>query len=166
MSGEDDQHRNVVLFVFFASYLYFYYVQTKIDLQRDWANRRCNPLNMFIGSLYMPNDDSTKNFGTCVSQYTNSMIENQVTDISTSAMGQMTTSVNVLNRKMNELNRSVVNTSETLNQKYDSTNTSIRDLNATYGSESEAKKQMTGKITTFTSDMLNLFQHIQDYVKT
>jgi len=94
------------------------------------------------------------------------MIENQVTDISTSAMGQMTTSVNVLNRKMNELNRSVVNTSETLNQKYDSTNTSIRDLNATYGSESEAKKQMTGKITTFTSDMLNLFQHIQDYVKT
>jgi len=166
MSGEDEQHRNVVLFVFFASYLYFYYVQTKIDLQKDWLNRRCNPLNMFIGSLYMPNDTSTKNFGACVSQYTTDMIEKQVTDLSTSSIGQMTTSINGLNNNMTRLNQSVSNTSEFLNRRYDRTNTSIQSLNATYGTESEAKAQLNTKVTTFTGEMLNIFNHIKDYVKT
>jgi hypothetical protein len=165
MSGEDDQHRNVVLFVFFSSYLYFYYVQSKIDIQKDWANRKCNPLNMFIGSLYMPNDDSTKNFGTCVSQYTTEMIDTQITNISNTNMGQMTTSINSLNRNMDLLNRNVNNTSLNLNQRYDKTNASIRDLNAAYGTETEAKTVLNGKITTFTGEMLNIFNNIKDYVK-
>jgi len=165
MSGEDEQHRNVVLFVFFASYLYFYYVQSKIDLQKDWANRKCNPLNMFIGSLYMPNDDSTKNFGTCVSQYTTEMIDSQMTNISNTTMGQMTSSINSLNRNVDLLNKNVNNTSSNLNQRYDKTNASIRKLNATYGTETEAKTELNGKITTFTGEMLNIFNHIKDYVK-
>jgi len=166
MSGEDQQHSNVVLFVFFASYLYFYYVQTKIDLQKDWLNRRCNPLNMFIGSLYMPNDTSTKNFGTCVSQYTTDMIDKQVTDLSTTSIGQMTTSINGLNQNMTRLNESVSNTSEFLNQRYNKTNTSIQKLNTDYGTDSEAKTLLNTKVTTFTGEMLNIFNHIKDYVKT
>ncbi len=166
MSGEDQQHSNVVLFVFFASYLYFYYVQSKIDLQKDWLNRRCNPLNMFIGSLYMPNDTSTKNFGTCVSQYTTDMIEKQVTDLSTTSIGQMTTSINGLNNNMTRLNQTVSNTSEFLNRRYDTPNTSIRDLNANFGTDTVAKAQLDTKVTTFTGEMLNIFNHIKDYVKT
>jgi hypothetical protein len=165
MSVEDEQHRNVVLFVFFASYLYFYYIQTKIDIVRDWANRKCNPLNMFIGSLYMPNDDSTKNFGTCVSQYTTDMIEKQVTNISNTTMGQMTTSIDNLNRNLNTLNKNVSNTGLELNRRYDTTNTSIRSLNTLYGSENTAKSELNTKITTFTGEMLNIFNHIKDYVK-
>jgi len=166
MSSEDEQHRNIILFVFFASYLYFYFVQSKIDLKRDWANRKCNPLNMFIGSLYMPNEDATRNFGSCVSQYTTNMIEKQMTDISTTTIGQMTTSVENLNRRVNVLNENVSNTSLTLNQRYNTINTSIKNLKDTYGSESEAKTQLDGKITTFTGEMMNIFNNIKDYVKS
>jgi hypothetical protein len=165
MSAEDEQHRNIVLFVFFSCYFYLYYVQTKIDLQKDWANRKCNPLNMFIGSLYMPNDDSTKNFGTCVSKYTTEMIESQVTNISNTAMGQMTTSVDTLNTKLDRLSKNINNTEANLNQKYKRTNASIVKLDEKYGSEGEAKSLLTGKITTFTGEMLNIFNHIKDYVK-
>jgi midasin (ATPase involved in ribosome maturation) len=165
MSADDEQHRNIVLFVFFSSYLYFYYVQTKIDLQKDWANRKCNPLNMFIGSLYMPNDDSTKNFGTCVSKYTTDMIESQVTNISNTTMGQLTTSVDTLNTNMNNLSKNIDQTQTNLNKKYSVTNTSIADLNEKYGTEGDAKNILSGKITTFTGEMLNIFEHIKDYVK-
>lgn len=165
MSGEDEQHRNIILFVFFASYLYFFYVQVKIDLQKDWANRKCNPLNMFIGSLYMPNDDSKNNFGTCVSQYTTGMIESQVTNISNTTMGQMTTSVDNLNKNMNLLSQKIGNTSTALNRRYDTTNASIRELNETYGTDVNAKTVLGGKITTFTGEMLNIFNNIKDYVK-
>jgi len=165
MSGEDEQHRNIVLFVFFSSYVYFYYIQTKIDLQKDWANRKCNPLNMFIGSLYLPNDVSTKGFGSCVSQYTNEMIDKQVADLSSTTMGQMTTSVNSLNKNMETLSQNITNTDTSLTRKYDRTNENIKALNTTYGAENAAKKQLDGKVTTFTSDMLNIFQNIKDYVK-
>ena len=165
MSGDDEQHRNIVLFVFFSAYLYFYYIQTKIDLQKDWANRKCNPLNMFIGSLYLPHEESTKGFGSCVSQYTTELIDKQVTDISTTTMGRMTTSVNSLNKNMERLSQNITNTSTTLNRKYDTTNQNIRALNNTYGAENVVKKQLDGKITTFTGEMLNIFQNIKDYVK-
>jgi seryl-tRNA synthetase len=121
---------------------------------------------MFIGSLYMPNEDATKNFGSCVSQYTTNMIEKQMTDISTTTIGQMTTSVENLNRRVNVLNENVSNTSLTLNQRYNTINTSIKNLKDTYGSESEAKTQLDGKITTFTSEMMNIFNNIKDYVKS
>jgi hypothetical protein len=70
-----------------------------------------------------------------------------------------------LNRNVDLLNKNVNNTSSNLNQRYDKTNASIRKLNATYGTETEAKTELNGKITTFTGEMLNIFNHIKDYVK-
>ena len=165
MSGEDEQHRNIVLFVFLFSYVYFYYIQVKIDLQRDWANRKCNPLNMFIGSLYMPNEDATKNFGTCISKFTTGMIDSQVTNISNTTMGQMAASVDSLNKNMAQLSTDIKNTSATLNKKYNITNENIRNLNDTYGSDNQAKNMLNQKVTTFTGEMLNIFNNIKDYVK-
>jgi hypothetical protein len=120
---------------------------------------------MFIGSLYLPHEESTKGFGSCVSQYTTELIDKQVTDISTTTMGRMTTSVNSLNKNMERLSQNITNTSTTLNRKYDTTNQNIRALNNTYGAENVVKKQLDGKITTFTGEMLNIFQNIKDYVK-
>jgi hypothetical protein len=78
----------------------------------------------------------------------------------------MTTSINGLNQNMTRLNQSVSNTSEFLNRRYDKTNTSIQKLNTDYGTDTEAKTLLNTKVTTFTGEMLNIFNHIKDYVKT
>jgi hypothetical protein len=67
---------------------------------------------------------------------------------------------------MTRLNQTVSNTSEFLNRRYDTTNTSIRNLNENYGTDSVAKTELNKKVTTFTGEMLNIFNNIKDYVKT
>jgi hypothetical protein len=93
------------------------------------------------------------------------MIESQVTNISNTTMGQMTTSVDNLNKNMNLLSQKIGNTSTALNRRYDTTNASIQELNETYGTDVNAKTVLGGKITTFTGEMLNIFNNIKDYVK-
>jgi hypothetical protein len=88
-----------------------------------------------------------------------------VTNISNTTMGQLTTSVDTLNTNMNNLSKNIDQTEANLNRKYSVTNTSIADLNKKYGSDGDAKNMLSGKITTFTGEMLNIFKNIKDYVK-
>jgi methyl-accepting chemotaxis protein len=93
------------------------------------------------------------------------MIDSQVTNISNTTMGQMAASVDNLNKNMNELSTNINNTSTSLNKRYDTTDKNIRKLNDIYGSDNQAKDMLNQKVTTFTGEMLNIFNNIKDYVK-
>ena len=61
----DSTNRYIILFVFFILYLYLNYIKTKIMTKLSWKDIKCNPVFMFVGSIF-DNDNSQRTFDQCV----------------------------------------------------------------------------------------------------
>jgi hypothetical protein len=67
--SEDDINFYVVVVGFMLLFLYLNYVQNMTILKHDWEDLKCNPLYLFIKSIGVPTDVSSKDFQTCISKY-------------------------------------------------------------------------------------------------
>jgi hypothetical protein len=69
--SDDDINFYVVIISFILLMLYLNYVQDMTLIKNDWENVKCNPLYLFMNSISSSNNESTKNFQTCVTKYAN-----------------------------------------------------------------------------------------------
>jgi len=62
----DVTDRNLILAIFLVSYIYIQFLAMQSRNRSGWSNLTCNPLGLFVNSLFQTQEEATKDFQRCV----------------------------------------------------------------------------------------------------
>ena len=70
----DATNIKIILFTFFAFYMYLKFTQTQLKMMKNMGTVKCNPLEMVVGSIFNE-EEANATFSKCMEYYTSENIQ-------------------------------------------------------------------------------------------
>ena len=140
------------------------FITLQIKTHSGWNNLTCNPLNLFVNSLFQTKDAANEDFERCIinlsSATTTNMFKNQkheqenvlakLSDIKTE-YGNLTDSV-----------KEYVDEAYTLTNNYSS---QINELQSSQAQANTMNENTTGKVNSYLANLKSMFENITTFFK-
>jgi hypothetical protein len=162
----DVSDRNIVLIIFFISFLYLYYLKIKIQFSSDWNNLKCNPMTLWLNSFFINSADSDVKFSDCMQQYIKPSLDKGIMDISnnyTIALNTVNSAQTLANNYTDTFNNAITD----LNNQYSTTQSLITNIGTqqqTYNSINTQLAQSDSQLSNFTNTIQNVYKKIMYYL--
>lgn len=169
----DQSDRNIVLFIFITAFIYMNYLRIKIDIQNDWENMKCNPMNLWTSSFFKDAKTANTNFNNCINKLSAGSIEaglqaayikqqqamNEIANQETKLNGYLTTITDAVNGPGGLVDQYNINEIK-LND--------LKEKQITYGTINETLKTNTydNNLYKFTDNVQTIFNNIKQYLPT
>lgn len=160
----DNFNRNLVILIFLVSYMYMNFMTLQIKTNMGWNNLTCNPLNLFINSLFQTKEAANEDFERCIinlsSATTTNMFKNQKHE-----QENVLAKLSDIKTEYGNLTESV---KEYVGEAYNLTNSYTNQINQLQSSQSQVNtmnENTTGKVNTYLANLKTMFENITTFFK-
>lgn len=167
----DIADRNIVMFIFFFTFVYINLLRIRINFKNDWENMKCNPMSLWSNSMFGDEKIATQHFNQCINTLSSEAITRELDSAyaqQTSAMDAVTAQERVLREYQGTVSTEIQGT----NVKIDANLVKIEDIKDKQIQNQNINEILTTKNTDdntlykFTSTINTIFNNIKEYLPT
>jgi len=160
----DSFNRNLVILIFLISYMYMNFIMLQIKTNSGWNNLTCNPLNLFINSLFQTKDAANEDFERCIVNLSSATTTNMF-KIHKHEQENVLAKLSDIKTEYGNLTESV---KEYVGEAYNLTNNYTNQINNLQSSQTQANtmnENTTGKVNSYLANLKTMFENITTFFK-
>ena len=160
----DNGNRSLVMILLICTILYYRFIRFTINMKGEYNNRKCNPLNMFIGGIVGTSQNDV--FEQCASNVTNSIVDDEFKMYEQNRTREMNANYNNLNSKSSKTAEEINESAKQYIKTQDAQNDLAEEQLAVKEATETAIRNSSGILSNTFVSLQNIMKNFSDAAKS